>query len=573
MARALPGALLLLVACRGTITDAAERSGGNPSGGMGAAGFGGMGGGLIDMPPPARPGMPNPKVCTPGALAVTPRLVRLTRQQYENSVRDLTGLDVRPAQDLPPDASFLGFNRTVDLEVGDLVGRVLNEQAATVARQVVATPGSLRNVVSCNAAAGEACMATFIAEFGRKTFRRPLTEAEKTRYATLFKMAGGLVETGDPFTKGVQVTVEALLQSPSFIYRVESSTTRDGAQIVLGSHELAARLSYMLTNTTPDAALSQAADRNELVDPAVLTTQARRLLETPAGQAMIRAFFGQWMQTEEWPKHLDKSPTRYPAWKPAFLAALTRELELFTDAVTFERKRGLASLLTSSFTFANRDSAAIYGLAGTFTDVFTQVELPANRRAGLLTQLGFLAANANALTSSPIHRGVFVQRSLLCNQIPPPGQQVPPVPPTSAGKTTREVVTEHTAGEGCRACHHTLINPVGFGLENFDAVGAWRDEENGKPIDASGSLVGTALNQSFSNPVELARAIADAPEAHSCFAKQWLRYGFGREEKEGDACALEALAASIEDDTYTPVQLVVDLVRSRAFIYRSLEAP
>jgi hypothetical protein len=567
--------LLLLVACRGTITDAGESAGGNPNGGMGPAGggAGGMTGGLIDMPTPPAPGMPNPKVCTPGPLAVTPRLVRLTRQQYENSVRDITGLDVRPAQDLPPDASFLGFNRMVDLEVGDLVGRVLNEQAAAVARQVAATPASLRNLVSCSPAAGEACMTTFIAEFGRKAFRRPLTDAEKTRYATLFKMAGGLVETGDPFTKGVQVTVEAMLQTPSFIYRVESSTTRDGAQLVLGSHELAARLSYMLTNSTPDAALSQAADRNELGNPATLTAHARRLLETPAGKAMIREFFGQWMQTEEWPKHLDKSATRYPAWKPAFLSTLTRELELYTDAVTFQRKRGLASLLTSSFTFANRDTAAIYGVAGTFTDALVSVELPANRRAGLLTQLGFLAANANALTSSPIHRGVFVQRSLLCNPIPPPGQQVPPVPPTSAGKTTREVVTEHTSGDGCRACHHGLINPVGFGLENFDAIGAWRDEENGKPIDATGTLVATASQQPFSNAVELAHAIAESPEARSCFAKQWLRYGFGREEKEGDACAIEALATSIKDDAYTPVDLVVDLVRSRAFMFRSVESP
>jgi hypothetical protein len=574
--RSVRGALLLggfLSGCTGAIDDATGEPGGagQPGAPTPPGGTGGTPGGLIDTPPPPAPGAPNPRVCTPGPLAVTPRLVRLTRLQYENSIRDITGLDVHPAQDLPEDASLLGFNRMLDLEVGDLAGRVFNEQAAAVARQMVTTPASLQKVLTCSASAGDACMATFIADFGRKLFRRPLNDAEKARYAALFKMANGLIETGDPFLKGVQVTAEAMLQSPSFVYRFESSATREGAQIVLGSHDLAARLSYMLTNSTPDAALSQAADRNELVDPAALVTHARRLLETPAGKQTIRDFFGQWMQTEEWSKHLDKSATRYPSWKPTLLPTLERELELYADAVTFERKKGLASLLTSSFGFVNKDTAPIYGLAGTFGDTLQRVDLPATQRAGLTSQIGFLAANANALTSSPIYRGVFVQRNLLCTVIPPPGQQVPPVPPTTAGKTTREVVTEHTNGDGCRSCHHGLINPVGFGLENFDGIGAWRDMENGKPVDASGSLVGTAKNLSFTTPVQMAKAIADSPESQLCFAKQWLRYSFGREEKEGDTCALEVLAEAIKNDSYTPVELVIDLVRTRAFMYRNVE--
>jgi Protein of unknown function (DUF1592)/Protein of unknown function (DUF1588)/Protein of unknown function (DUF1595)/Protein of unknown function (DUF1585)/Protein of unknown function (DUF1587) len=562
--------LVSVAACVGEIGQTGVGTGGPGAG----AGPNGGPGGLIDdparPPPPSSGGMPPPSTCTPGPLAVTPRLVRLTRAQYENSVRDITGLDVRPAQDLPPDTSLLGFNRTLDLEVGDLVERVLNEQAASVAAKVVATPASFQKVVACDPKTGDPCMAAFIADLGRKVFRRPLSDAEKARYAALFKLANGVVEQGDPFTKGVQVTVEAMLQSPLFIYRYESATATAGP-VPLGSHELAARLSFVLVNTTPDAALSLAADRGELGDPAVLTTHARRLLDTPAGKATIREFFGQWMQTAEWSKHLDKSATRYPTWKPAFLPTLMRELELYGDAVTFDRKRGLASLLTSTFTFVNKDTAPLYGVAGAFTDALQRVELNPSQRAGLITQVGFLASNADTLTSSPIHRGVFVQRNLLCTTIPPPGQQVPPQPPTTAGKTTREVVTEHTGGDGCRSCHHTLINPVGFGLENFDAVGAWRDQENGKPVDASGSLVGTAKNLAFNGGVEMAKAIAASPESQACYAKQWLRYSFGREEKEGDACAIDALAEALRSDSYTAVDLAIDLVRTRAFMYRTVE--
>jgi hypothetical protein len=414
-------------------------------------------------------------------------------------------------------------------------------------------------------------MSTFIADFGRRVFRRPMTDAEKTRYTNLFKQANGFIQQGDAFTRGVQATVEAMLQSPNFLYRFESSNKRDNGQIALSSHEIAQRLSYMLINSTPDAALSQAADRNELVDPAAVVTHARRLLDTAAGKAMIHDFFGQWMDTGEWGANMDKSAMLYPTWKPAILATLTKELELYSDAVTFERKKGLSSLLTGTFTYVNKSTAPFYGVQGTFTDTPQKVDLDPARRAGILTQIGFLAANANSVTSSPIHRGVFVQRTLLCTNIPPPGQQVPPLPPNSAGKTTREVVTEHTAADGCAACHHTLINPVGFGLENFDAVGAWRDTENGKPVDASGSLVGTAKNQSFSTPPQMAKAIADAPESRGCYAKQWLRYSFGRSEGDGDTCALDVMAQALANDSYTPNELLIDMVRSRAFMYRSAE--
>lgn len=531
-------------------------------------------GGLIDGTPTSMPGTTPtnmPAACTPGPLSPVPRIVRLTRIQYENSVRDLTGLDVRPAKDLPPDTTLLGFSRNLSLEVGDLVGRVFNEQAASVARQVASAPANIAKVVSCDPKTGDACATTFIADFGKRVFRRPLTDAEKMRYLALFKQGNTVVETGDAFTKGVQVTLEAMLQSPHFLYRFEGSTQKDGAHVVLGSYDIASRLSYMLTNSTPDVMLLAAAEKDELRDVNNVVTQARRLLETPAGKAMIRDFFGQWMQADDWANHADKNAMRYPAWKPTLLPTLLEELQSFAEHTVFTQKKGLATLMTSTSGFVNKATAPIYGVMGTFGDAVTRVDLNPAQRAGILTQLGFLASHASSLTSSPIHRGVFVQRSLLCTTIPPPGEQVPPLPPTSAGKTTREVVSEHTDAAGCRACHHGLINPVGFGLENYDAIGAWRTMENGKPIDPTGSLVGTSKALAFSNPIDMAKAIVDSPESRLCFAKQWLRYSYGREETPGDTCALETLAQAIGNDSYTPVELVLDMVRSRAFMFRSAE--
>jgi hypothetical protein len=533
-----------------------------PKGGTGGPG------GLIDMP------NNGTKTCaTMSTLPATPRLVRLTRLQYENSIRDLTGLDVRPAKDLPLDTTAAGFNRGLDLEVGDILGRVFREQAEAVARQVVSSPANMAKVVPCEAKMADACMKTFIAEFGRRAFRRDLSAAEKTRYEGLFKEADTLVETGDAFSKGVQVTVEAMLQSANFLYRAETSTKKDGSNVALNSYDIASRLSFMLANTTPDAALLQAAAKDELTNVENVVTHAKRLLATPNGRATIRDFFGQWLRSDNWVEHLNKSPMLYPNWNADTMKTLlVEELNLFAEEVSFTQKKGLTALLTAPFTFVNKSTAPIYGVDGNFGDKLTKVDLDPTKRAGIVTMLGFLAGNADSSRSSPIHRGVEVQRQLLCTNIPPPGMQVPQVPPPSAGKTTREIVAQHTGGEGCKTCHEGFINPVGFGLENYDAVGGFRTMESGKPVDASGSLVGTTKNLPFKNGVEMAKAIAETPEARTCYAKQWLRYTLGREEKDADACAIDTLAESIGKDTYTASDLMVDLVRSRAFMYRSAEA-
>lgn len=524
-------------------------------------------GGLIDGA--NMPTAPGSVACMPGALPSTTRLQRLTHPQYDNSIRDLFGvLTVKPLADLPQDQNQAGFDRGLDLQVGETLGKSYRTLAENVAALVVANPMTLQGVLGCDPKTGDACARTFITGFGKKAFRRPLLDDEITRYLALFKKAPMLVESGDDFNKGARVVIESLLQSPHFLYRVELSAKPDGMLLAPSSHEIASRLSFMLVNTTPDGALMAAADMNQLMAPDVVAIQARRLLDTPAGRETMKDFHDQWLQLDYFANKVKKDPKKYATWKESFAPALQQEVLKFVDAVVFDQKKGLSTLLTAPFTFVTKDTAPFYGLPqGMVTSSsLTRVDLDPTRRAGILTQVGFLASHAYAGSSSPIHRGTFIQRTLLCAQIPDPPANVPALPPldTSMIKTTRDLVTKHTEPPECKGCHHALINPPGFGLENFDAVGSWRDDEAGNRIDASGTVAGGK----FTGPVELAKVVAGAAEARTCYADAWVRYAFGRSATAGDKCAIEALGEKLKDDKYTARDLLVDLVRTRAFMNR-----
>jgi len=277
----------------------------------------------------------------------------------------------------------------------------------------------------------------------------------------------------------------------------------------------------------------------------------------PAAHDTVRDFHHQWLNLDVYANKLTKDPA-YPTVTPALAPVLAGETERFVEDVVFTQGKGFPSLMTAPFTYANKTTAALYGVSGTFDDTLKRVDLPPTQRAGLLTQLGFLASNAYSNQSSPIHRGVFVVRRVLCGTIPDPPPNVPQLPALGAAQTTRQAVDMHTAGSGCAGCHHGIINPVGFGFENYDAVGKFRTMENGQTIDATGTLAGTAAAISAASSV-----------AQACYAKTWLRYAFGRVESAGDACAVGVLAQSLAKDDYKVTDLLVDLTRTRAFMYRS----
>ena len=524
--------------------------------------------GVVDLPPAD---------CQPGTPPATTRLARLTHKQYDNSVTALTGLDLHPAQDFLADQRQAGFDRGSDLQVGDVLARAYRDAAESVAEAVVASPSAYNRVLGCAPAQADSCARSFIDTFGKRAFRRPLTATEQTTYLTLFQQGPQLVDAGDDFQRGVRVVVEAMLQSPKFLYRAELSNTPAAGAIALNSYEVASRISYMLISAPPDPALMQAADADQLRDPDMVAEHAKRLLSTSEGaRETVRDFHHQWLELDIYPQKLTKDPVRFPSVTPLLAGALEQEVELFVDAISFTQKRGFPSLMTAPFTFVNRTTAAIYGVTGQFSDdTLQRVELDPSQRAGLLTQVGFLASHAFSTVSSPIHRGVFVQRRLLCNNIPPPPPMIPALPTVDGAqiRTTRQQVDQHTAPTACSGCHHSLINPVGFGLEHFDAVGAFRTEENNVPIDASGTLAGTGSNTMFSDGVGLANAIAEAPEARACYAKNWFRYTLGRAETAADACTISQLAEKLQNDEYTALDLLTDITRSNTFMYRAAENP
>jgi hypothetical protein len=575
---ALAAALALPLACTGSI-------GTNPQSGSGASTGTGAGPmvndpGIIDQGGNTGTGTGGGTVtgtagttgtvtpCTAGTPPATTRLFRLTHAQYDNTVRALTGLDVRPSADFPVDQNQAGFDRGMDLQAGDALGKAYRTSAETLAAAVAANATAFSKVVGCDPATGNACRDTFVANFGRRVFRRPLTDAEKAPYLSLFAQGPTLIDgTADDFHKGVQMVVEALLQAPHFIYRPELATQVSGGVIPLGGYELASRLSFFLVNGPPDDALLDAAGAGQLATADGVATQARRLIATEAAKETVRDFHHQWLLMDGFANHLTKD-SKYPTVTPDLAPVLAQETERFISEVTFTQGKGFRSLMTAPFTFVNSTTAPLYGVSGSFGSSLTRVDLDATKRAGLFTQLGFLATHAYSNQSSPIHRGAYIQRHVLCTTIPDPPPNIPELPPLMATQTTRQQVDMHTAPDACKGCHHSYINPVGFGFENYDAAGVWRTTENGANIDATGTLAGTAANTAFTDAVSASAAIAGSPEAQRCYSTTWMRYAFGRAESAAEMCAVQVLGSRLADDNYKVTDLMVDITRTTAFMFR-----
>jgi hypothetical protein len=576
--RAVPAALFLSV---GSLLGAGCTGGiGHPQNGMtGSAGNAGPGPsdpGIIDVPGtggrvtvPSGSGGSGQVSCTPGTLTNTTRLFRLTHTQYDNSVRALTGLDIHPAADFPADQNQAGFDRGMDLVVGDALGKSYRSAAESIAAQVASTSSAFSKVVGCDAAGGDTCAKSFIAAFGRKAYRRALTDAEKSSYFTLFGNAANVVDgTADNFHKGVQLVVETILQNPKFLYRVElSNTTVDGV-VPLSGVELASRLSYFLVNGPPDDTLLDAAESGQLTNADAVASQARRLVGLDPAKETVRDFHHQWLVMDAYANKLTKS-SKYPTVTPDLAPVLEQETEQFVREVTFSQGKGFASLMTAPFTYVNKTTAPLYGVTGSFNDGLTKVNLDPTKRAGLFTQLGFLAVKAYSNQSSPIHRGAFIQRSVLCTAIPDPPPNIPQLPPLAAAQTTRQAVDAHTAADECKGCHHDYINPVGFGFENYDEAGVWRATENNVAIDATGTLAGTSNPIAFTDAVSESAALAASPDARACYATTWMRYAFGRVTTAGDSCAVAAIANNLGDDSYKITDMMVDITRTRAFLFRA----
>lgn len=542
---------LTLPACTGVIGDL---PGENVHGSSGSGGPGGPGSGAEQ------------------GLAARSRFPRLTHVQWENTMRDLLHLEAAPGLS----ASFTGDplggvfdnNETV-LQVTPGLWSDYQQAAEELAALVTSDPAKLAKILPTDTMSDPDTRArAFIEDFGRRAYRRPLTGAEVDGYVALFAKGKDILASADPFKDGIQFVLQGFLQSPHLVYRVEQSDKpRADGLIPLNGFELATRLSYLLWNTMPDEDLLLAAESGELATSAGVRAYAEKMLADPRARDTIASFH---YQLYDYEKYLDlnKDKGLFPQYVPEMGEDMQREAQLFVDDIVFEKEGGLTQLLTSRSAFVNDRLASVYGVEGDFSGEFSPVELDAEKRSGLLTRLGFLASQATANQPDTIHRGVFVNLRVLCAALPPPPDNATGIP-VSNEKTNRDRVDAHTGKGTCgESCHGTLINPIGFAFENYDAIGQFRTMDNGYPVNAAAEYMLGGQAKKFENAVELSQVLAESKEAHRCYAQHWLEFAYGRASTKADNQTLDKLAE--ESLTGLSVKsLFLSLVESDAFTARA----
>jgi len=504
-------------------------------------------------------------------VGYTPRVVRLTHAQYDNSVRDTLGIDTHPSENFLADPKFGGFdNNAQSLITTDRLARDYRRAAEDIGESLATTHGAVEALAPCDPGPDpDACARQFITSVGAHVYRRPLTSDEVDKYVAAYGQANGLYASGSPFEQGMALVIEAMLQSPYFLYRLELSSPKDDSGVVvLNGYEVATRLSYLLWNAPPDQELLDAAADGSLDSTEGVSAEADRMIADAKVGDMVDDFHSQLLAVDKY-EDLSRSPDLFPAFDPSYGPEMEQEALDFTRHVVLDEDGTYEDLLTEPAGFVNRDLAPLYGLdPNAFGADLQYTPLDPTQRSGLLTLSGFLAANAYYDIDNPIFRGVFVHRNLLCTDLPdPPGNADLKLPPINGG-TTREIVEQHTADPACQVCHG-IINPAGFAFEHYDAVGQWRDEENGHPVDTTGTIpVQGGDSITFTDAIDLSHQIARHPAAHKCYLTNWFRYGYARTETDADQCTLERLDQQASSDDYNLRDLISGLAKIDTFRFR-----
>jgi mono/diheme cytochrome c family protein len=394
-----------------------------------------------------------------------------------------------------------------------------------------------------------------------RAFRRPVSAAEVTRFAGL---VASCVQQGDSFEQGMQVALTAVLVSPHFLFRVEGSG--EAAKNVVrpvGDYELASRLSYFLWSSMPDEQLFDLAAKRMLHEDAVLEQQVRRLLRDPRSETLVQDFVTQWLNL----RLLDgvaPDPQVFPQFDAELKAAMRRETELFAAAIIRE-DRSVLDFLGGRFTFVNERLAQHYGLPGITGSEFQRVNFAGNRRTGVLTQASVLTLTSNPGRTSPVKRGKWMLENILGSPPPDPPPDAPDLDAVQKAKpnaTLRQQLEIHRENPVCASCHRTM-DQLGFGLENFDAIGRWRDKDGAFAIDASGELPGGAK---FNGPLALAKVLDKRrTEFVRCLTEKMLTFGLGRELAVQDRCAVDKIVEQVEKGDFRFSALVTAIVKSEPF--------
>jgi len=498
----------------------------------------------------------------PAAQPPAPALRRLTRSQYDNAVSDLFGDGLVLPAKLEPDAEVEGL-----LSVGAATNAVsaygveLYEDAAfLIAEQVFSDAERWGALVPCTPEADDDadCAAAFAESIGQAAWRRPLDADEVDTIAGVIASIGAAA--GD-FNTGAMYGLAAVLQSPSFLYRVEHGST-DGDLRPLTDWELASRLSFLLWNSVPDAELLDAAAAGELATAAGLEAQARRMLADPHASDGVRNLFDEIFHLYEL-DGISKDPAVFTHASPDLIDSAREETLRLMEWLVLEEDADFRDLMTSRDTFVDRRLAALYGVAAPVEGGFGLVTLsPEDGRRGLLGHASFLMLEAHAASSSATLRGIFIRDKLLCQTIPaPPADVDTSIPEADASSPTlRERLQTHLEDPTCASCHQ-LTDLVGLGLENFDGIGRWRDIENGATIDPSGTIDGT----DFADAWSLGEAVSNHDAYGPCLTEHLYQYATGHPVAEGEEDLVDWLALGFSENSHSLQELMVDVIVSDGF--------
>ncbi len=459
---------------------------------------------------------------------------RLTRLEYDNSVRDLFGITSQPALAFVDDSPAGGFDAN-DLAVSELQARLYVDVAETVAAEIVAAPTTLTD---CDLGE-QVCVDTFVQTWGRRVFRRDLTSEEVADYRSFFEE----MRDAEGVDAALTHTLAAWLASPNFLYIAQRDAPDEPhAQ----AYAQASRLAYFLWASTPDEALLDRAAAGQLEELDSLDAVVREMLDDPRADQSLSTFTQQWLQVESLAYGAGgKDSELYPQWDEQLASQMDAELQaLFVDVV-LEGNGTLNELLTTRRAYVSEALASVYGVDAPAGGE-GWVELPEGERAGLLTRAGFLAAHAHEREGSVVLRGVVVQRQFLCGELPPPPDDIDLDPEVNRVESPQ-----------CAGCH-VLIDPIGEGLHEYDAIGQWND------IPSEGTLVG-AEDSPFEGGAELTALLADSERVQRCMARQWFQFSHPRAIAYADACTLELVEQAVIDSGGDIREAIVAVATSDSF--------
>ena len=532
----------------------------------------GNGGGPVGVAGGTATGGTPPIDCTQPAAPRAP-LRRMTRFEYNNTVRELLAVTTRPADALPGEEAGTGFGNDADnLGVSRLLVDGYRSVAEQIAKDKTLDAAAAVATAGCDpASAGEqACAQQFITGFLGRAFRRPATPEDVTAYTTTFSKAR---EIGGSFATGVRAVLARALQSPKFLYRVELGETVDAARGLArpNGYEMAARLSYLLWGSMPDPVLMSAAQEGKLNTAAGVREQAERMLADGRARDVTRYFHGMLFGTLGL-DHLERNADFYPTYRAGMGVLFRQETELFLDDVVWSGTGDLTGIFSAPYTFVNGTLASFYGIPNVTGDAFQKVQLDGTRRLGLLTHASILALTTPGSRTDPVVRGKWVYTKLLCGRVGDPPQNVPKLPDPVPGVSVRERLAMHRDSPACSGCHR-VMDPIGFGFEHYDGVGLWRDMDDGVVVDDSGGVEGTDIAGPFKGLVELGQKLSQSSDLRNCFVGHWQTFAYGRAETPQDECTRASLQTAFAQSNGNIKQLLVALTQTDAFLYRPVVAP